>query len=469
MDILLSHGYFLGEDAVEQEVMKPYPPLGLLYLSSYLKRSGFSVEVFDSTFSSVDAFGDYVREMRPPVVGLSANLMTRPRVVEMIRLCHGLGSWVVVGGAEPANYARQYLAQGAHVVVEGEGERTLEELLRHRLEGRPETLAEIEGIAITDEAGGVLRTSSRPMLRDLDKLPLPDREAVDQQAYLDVWRRHHGRGSISIITSRGCPFTCSWCSHGVYGFSYRCRSPQNVADEVQALIRDYAPDMLWYADDVFTMNRRWLFSFSRELQRRRIRIPFETISREDRLDAEVIRELAVMGCFRLWIGAESGSQQVLDAMQRRTSASRVVRMVRLLQDNGIEAGLFIMLGYVGEKREDVEATLSLLKKASPDRFLTTVAYPIKGTAFFDELGDRIVNNGSWETGTDRDLGMQGRYPDRFYDHAGQWIHHRMKLHREWRRDRRDYLQLIRSCAGAGIGRLGMLVPWNQAQYPENDS
>ena len=461
MDILLSHGYFLKEDPVEQEVMKPYPPLGLLYLSSYLKGSGFSVEVFDSTFSSLAAFEARVEKKRPPVVGLSANLMTRVRVVEMIRLCRSLGSWVVVVGPEPASYPRQYLEQGADVIVEGEGEETLEELLRHRSEGRPQSLAEIEGICFRDKAGGIVRTPSRSMIRELDRLPFPDREAIDQKRYMDVWRRYHGRGPVSIITSRGCPYTCSWCSHGVYGFSYRSRSAQNVADEVERLMRTCQPDMLWYADDVFTMNRKWLFSFSNELQKRNLRIPFETISREDRLDAEVIRELAAMRCFRLWIGAESGSQPILDAMQRRTSASRVVEMVRLLQDNGIEAGLFIMLGYAGEQREDVEATLTFLKSASPDRFLTTVAYPIKGTAYFDELGDRIVRNGGWETGTDRDLGVQGRYPDRFYHHAGRWIHHQMKLHRELQNDRPSPLKVIRAFAGARIGRLGMLAPWNQ--------
>ena len=463
MDILLSHGYFLEEDTVEQEVMKPYPPLGLLYLSSYLKRSGFSVEVFDSTFSSPAAFEARAEKIRPSVVGLSANLMTRVRVVEMIRLCHSLGSWVVVGGPEPANYARQYLAQGADVVVEGEGEETLEELLRYRCEGRPKALAEIDGIFFRDQTGEVVRTPSRSMIRELDRLPFPDREAIDQKRYVDVWRRHQGRGSVSIITSRGCPYTCSWCSHGVYGFSYRSRSPQNVADEVEQLMRTFQPDMLWYADDVFTMNRKWLFAFSSELQKRNLKIPFETISREDRLDADVIRELAAMGCFRLWIGAESGSQPVLDAMQRRTSASRVVEMVRLLQDNGIKAGLFIMLGYPGEQRRDVEATLTFLKSASPDRFLTTVAYPIKGTPYFDELGDRIVSSGVWETGTDRDLEVQGRYPDRFYRHAGRWIHHQMRLHRELHSDRPNSLNVIRAFSGAGIGRLGMLAPWNQRQ------
>ena len=463
MDILLSHGYFLMEDAVEKEVMKPYPPLGLLYLSAYLKRSGFSVEVFDSTFSSLPAFEAHVEKIRPPVVGLSANLMTRVRVVEMIRLCRSLGSWVVVGGPEPANYARQYLEQGADVVVVGEGEETLEELLRYRCQGSPGSLAEIEGIFFRDKNGGVVRTPSRSMIRELDRLPFPDREAIDQKRYVEVWRRHHGRGPVSIITSRGCPYTCSWCSHGVYGFSYRSRSPQDVADEVEELVRTCRPDMLWYADDVFTMNRKWLFSFSRELQQRNLRIPFETISREDRLDAEVIRELGAMGCFRLWIGAESGSQSVLDAMQRRTSASRVVEMVRLLQDNGIEAGLFIMLGYPGEQRKDVEATLTFLKSASPDRFLTTVAYPIKGTSYFDQLGDRIVSSGDWETGTDRDLGIRGRYPDRFYHHAGRWIHHQMRLHRELKNDRPNSLKMIRALGGAGIGRLGMLAPWNQRQ------
>ena len=463
MDVLLSHGYFLQDDPVEQEVMKPYPPLGLLYLSSFLKGRGFSIDVFDSTFASPAEFEARVRDARPPIVGLSANLMTRARIVAMIRVCRSLGSWIVVGGPEPANYPDRYLECGADVVVDGEGEETLEELLRHRMEGRPGRLKDVSGIIFRQPDGQLVRTAPRPRIRDLDSFPLPDREALDQRRYVRVWRRRHGRGSVSIITSRGCPYTCTWCSHGVFGFSYRSRSPQNVADEVELIARTYQPDMLWYSDDVFTINRRWLFSYSRELQKRGLRIPFETISREDCLDAEVIQELARMGCFRLWIGAESGSQKILDRMQRRTRASRVVEMVRLLQDNGIQAGLFIMLGYEGEEKEDIEETLRFLKAASPDRFLTTVAYPIKGTPFFEGVEGRIPANSRWEESSDRNLDFEGRYSRGFYRLANRWIHNEMSLHREGQKERPSYFRMLKSFTASRAGRLGMLAPWNQSR------
>ena len=188
------------------------------------------------------------------------------------------------------------------------------------------------------------------MIADLDAQPFPDRAAIDQHAYVDVWRKHHGSGSVSLITARGCPFTCTWCSHSVFGYSHRRRSPANVVDEVEHIVATYAPDQLWYADDVFTINHKWLFEYAAEMERRGLRLPFETISREDRLNEEIIQTLARMGCYRLWIGAESGSQRVLDAMKRRTNAERVRSMVHLLQKYGIEVGMFIMLGYDGEER-----------------------------------------------------------------------------------------------------------------------
>ena len=222
------------------------------------------------------------------------------------------------------------------------------------------------------------------------------------------------------MTARGCPYTCTWCSHSVYGFSHRRRSPTNVADELETIIAEYRPDMVWYADDVFTINHRWIVQYADELRRRGIRMPFETISREDRLNEEIIEILADMGCFRLWVGAESGSQRVLDAMKRGTSAARTREMVRLLQRHGIEAGTFIMLGSEGEEISDIEATLAHLKAALPDRLLTTTAYPIKGTEYERRIADRAVATRPWEEGSDRDVTVAGRHSRRFYEFASRW-------------------------------------------------
>jgi anaerobic magnesium-protoporphyrin IX monomethyl ester cyclase len=453
MDVLLTHAYYLYEDPHELAVMKPYPPLGLLYISSHLKARGFDVSVFDTTFASPADLEAYISRERPPVVGIYSNLMTRANVLKAIEVAKAAGSLVVAGGPDPANYLDEYLSRGVDVIVIGEGELTLEDLLARDFKD----LANVPGIAFRDPDGKIVRTEPRPMIADLDAQPFPDRRAIDQARYVQVWREHHGQGSVSLITSRGCPYTCTWCSHAVFGYSHRRRSPGNVVDEVAQIIAEYTPDQLWYADDVFTINFRWLREYAAELERRGLNMPFETISREDRLNEEIVQILTRMGCSRLWIGAESGSQRILDAMKRRTNAERMRQMVHLLQRYGIEVGMFIMLGYEGEERSDIEATVDHLKVATPDTFLTTVAYPIKGTPYYEEVADRVVARRAWDKGSDRDYGVLGRHSPRYYRFATRWMVNEVALHRQRQAARRSYKRLARAFVNARIGRLGMLL------------
>jgi len=282
MDVLLTHGYFLYEDPHELAVMKPYPPLGLLYINSHLKARGIDSRIFDATFSRLEALETYLRTERPPVVGIYSNLMTRSRVLKVIAAARAAGSTVVVGGPDPANYLDEYLSRGADVIAIGEGELTLEDLVPHLARHGLDGLDLVSGVAFRGANGQIVRTEPRPMIADLDAQPFPDREAIDLPAYIDVWREHHGMGSVSLITARGCPFTCTWCSHSVFGYSHRRRSPTNVVDEVEHIVETYHPDLLWYADDVFTINHKWLFEYAAEMDRRGFHLPFETISREDR-------------------------------------------------------------------------------------------------------------------------------------------------------------------------------------------
>ena len=455
MDILLTHGYFLSEDAVEKRVMRPYPPLGLLYLSAYLKSKGFTVKVLDTTFRTrQEVFAQLARE-RPGCVGIYGNLLTRQNVLELISVCKGVGATVILGGPEPANYAEEYLTHGADVVVMGEGELTLERLLVHLQQNGAEQLQAVEGVVFRGEDGRVVRTPPRALHPDLDALPFPDRDAIDLRAYLEAWRTHHGSSSVSLICARGCPYTCTWCSHSVFGFSHRRRSPANVAEEVTQIVAQFSPDRLWYADDVFTLHHGWLFEYADELRRRNLRLPFECISREDRLNEAVVAELAEMGCFRLWIGSESGSQRVLDAMQRRTDAERVRYVTRLLQQHGVEVGMFIMLGYEGETERDLEATLEHLKAAKPNAFLTTVAYPIKGTEYYQKVADRIVRKGEWAKSTERDLDVAGRPSRRYYAFANRWLVNEVALHRRAHNGRLAWLRRTKAFVNARVGRLGM--------------
>ncbi len=463
MDILLAHGYFLKDDPHEAAVMKPYPPLGILYLSSYLKSRGFHVGLFDATFASREQFRETRAQTRPPVAGIYANMLTRHSVLGMIHDCREVGAVVVLGGPDPANYPDEYLSRGADVIVVGEGEHTLEEILPHLIGPTGHTVPMVPGLVYSDDSGRTVRTGPRPHIADLDALPFPDREAVDVDSYLRAWRERHGAGSISLITARGCAYHCAWCSHAVFGYTHRRRSPRNVADELEFLLAAYRPEMVWYGDDVFTINHRWLAEYAAELRRRGIRVPFETISREDRLDEESIRTLAEMGCYRLWIGAESGSQRVLDAMGRRTDAARVREMVRLLQRQGIEAGLFIMLGYDGEEIPDLQATVQHLKASRPDTFLTTLAYPVKGTPYYDRVNGRVIPLRPWAEGSDRDNTVAGRHSRRFYSFANRWMVSEVSLDKLMASPRGNWDRIARSFASAKAGRLGMLLTQHERE------
>ena len=424
MKLLLTHGYFICEDAKEQAIMKPYAPLGILYLSSHLRAKGFDVEVYDSTFGSRNELFSKLDNETPGVIGIYTNLITRSSVIKIIARARANGWKVVLGGPEPVNYAQEYLEAGADVIIGGEGEVPLEALLRANLD--PELWPQIPGLFFRSQGGKVVNTGAAPLIKDLDAQPWPDRKQIKLEQYLDVWRRHHGKGSVSLITARGCPYHCNWCSHSVYGKTHRRRSPIGVVDEIEWILDCYRPEMLWLADDVFTIHHGWLFEYAEEMRKRRIYIPFECITRADRLNEKVAATLAELGCFRVWIGSESGSQRILNAMQRGVTVKQVQDAVAFCKKNGIQTGMFLMWGFDGEQIEDIEATVTHVKTCRPDVFFTTVSYPIKGTPYFERVASRLVNISGWQESTDRDLRIQGRHSRRFYQYADELLKSEME-------------------------------------------
>jgi radical SAM superfamily enzyme YgiQ (UPF0313 family) len=423
MKLLLTHGYFLAEDAKEQQIMKPYAPLGILYLSSHLRSRGYDVEIYDSTFGSKAELRCILEGQTPGILGIYANLMTRGSVVEIIGNARAAGWRVVVGGPEPSNYPDQYLDAGAEIIIAGEGELALEQLLATGFDHS--RYSEVKGIFFRAANGELVRTAPGSLIHDLDQQPWPDRERINIDGYLAVWRKHHGKGSVSLITARGCPYQCNWCSHSVYGKTHRRRSPKAVVDEIAWILKRYNPEMLWLADDVFTIHHGWLFEYAAEMQRRGFQIPFECITRADRVNERVAETLASLGCFRVWIGSESGSQRILNAMQRGVTVEQVRKAVRMAKDNGIQTGMFLMWGYDGEGIEDVEATVEHVKACKPDVFFTTVSYPIKGTPYFDRVQSRLVSPRGWAESTDRDFRIQGRHSRNFYRYADDLLRSEM--------------------------------------------
>jgi radical SAM superfamily enzyme YgiQ (UPF0313 family) len=430
VDILLANSYYLSFDPTEQQIMRPYPPLGPLYVAAYLRREGFRVAAFDCTFAQDEQeFARALREHDPPVVGIHATILTRPWAGRMIAIAKAQGRTVMVGGPDPASYVEEYLRDhGADYVVVGEGEETARELLAALLgetETRPST---IPGLAFRD-GERIVYTPPREKLKDLDRLPRPALDLVDVPRYLRAWKERHGYTSLHLITNRGCPFTCAWCSRAVYGRSYRQRSPENVAEEMRYLKETYQPDRLWIADDVVGIDRRWITRWRDALVARDAVIPFEGICRVDLINETVLRDLKEAGCRRIYYGAESGSQKVLDAMRKGFTVEEIYRACRLTRSAGIEIGLFTMFGYPGETAEDVRRTIRLVKEICPEFAGFSVAFPLKGTEFYELVKDELPAHLHWTATHEKAAAWKTLYPSEYYQATIRYLTKLLAVHR----------------------------------------
>jgi anaerobic magnesium-protoporphyrin IX monomethyl ester cyclase len=427
--IILTHGYFLEEDPKELAIMKPYVPLGLLYISAYLESSGITHEVFDSTFSDFSSFKKNLQAKQPKLLGLYTNLMTKINVLKiidfvkseaMLRDCK-----IILGGPEIRYNAENYLKQGADLLVVGEGEQTFFEICDTFLK-TGELSFTLDGTASLQGKELVFK-NERVLLKDINTLPMPARKNIDLALYGEAWKKHHGYSMYSVSTMRGCPYTCKWCSRAVYGGTYRRRSAKLVVDELEYLKNNYQPDRIWFVDDVFTINHKWLREFKEEILSRKIIIPYEIITRADRMNEEVIAILQQTGCFRVWIGAESGSQKIVDAMDRRVDVAVVRDMIIKTKKAGIEAGTFIMLGYPGENKTDIKETIRHLQLADPSFYTITVAYPITGTPLYNEVSASLKAEGNWAGITDRDYDFKRKHTKKYYQYAVRWVYNEVNF------------------------------------------
>jgi anaerobic magnesium-protoporphyrin IX monomethyl ester cyclase len=461
MKLLLTHAYFLHEDAKEKRIMKPYPPLGILYIAAYLKKHGFDCQVYDTTFSTQAHFYEYLLAHTPDIIAMYTNLMTKLNVLRTIQFIRQQESLqhttIILGGPEVTHHVENFLEAGADIIAIGEGEQTMLDLMQAYQHSNTPLLEHIHGIAFKNERGEVVQTPEREKLKNLDELPMPDREAIDLHQYLHAWKTHHGQNAISVSTMRGCPYTCKWCSRAVYGLSYRRRSPAHVVEEMRFLKSRYNPDTLWFVDDVFTISHKWLREFAAVLKENKLRIPYECISRSDRMNEEVLDLLKETGCYRVWIGAESGSQAVIDAMDRRVKVEQVREMIQLAKAKGIQTGTFIMLGYPGETQADIEETIHHLKVSDPDYYTITLAYPIKGTPLYTEVESKMVKQLPWETSTDREIEYQRTYSAAFYQYALKRVNHEVAFHRQRKQLFRHPVQLMKLKAKSELAKLGMMV------------
>jgi len=425
MSVLLTHGYFLHEDPREKKIMKPYPPLGILYISSALQKAKIEHDVFDSTFSSFETLTQQIFQKKYRQIGIYANMLTKPNVLKLIQFIRSKDELkditIILGGPDVRYNVEDYINHGADMIVLGEGEQTMVDLINTLNTPFNPFLDKVAGIAFKNYFGKITYNDARPLLKDTDEILFPNRDKIDIHKYLSVWKKHHGTNAININTQRGCPYTCKWCSTAVYGQTYRRRSVQKVCDELEEIIKKYKPDTFWFVDDVFTVSHKWLSEFAIEIENRKLNIKYECITRADRMSDAVIADLKRSGCYRVWIGAESGSQEVIDNMDRRVDVKVVQEMLVKAKNAGIETGTFIMLGYPGETEEDIFKTVDHLVASNPTYFTITVAYPIKGTGLYEQTKGSFVKELDWGTSTDRDIDFERTYPRKYYDDAVRYV------------------------------------------------
>jgi anaerobic magnesium-protoporphyrin IX monomethyl ester cyclase len=439
-EVLFGQSYFLRFDPKLWAAMQPYPPLGTLYAASYLRSRGFSVDLFDAMLAESEAEWDNALARTQPQVAvlyednfnyLSKMCLLRMReaAFAMVRMARERGCTVVVAGSDATDQAAAYLERGADYVLIGEGEETLGDLLEVVLRRPATPLESIQGLAFL-ENGEVRVNQRRPDLKVLDALPFPAWDLVDIERYRSIWIEHHGYYSMNIATSRGCPYHCNWCAKPIWGQRYHVRSAENVAAELAWLKKTYRPDHIWFVDDIFGLLPGWVERFADLVEHHNARLPFKSLQRADLiLKGNTIDALRRAGAQRVWVGAESGSQKILDAMEKGTHVADIYETARRLHAAGIEVGFFLQFGYPGETRQDIERTLQMVRDCRPDDIGMSVSYPLPGTRFFTAVQHELGSKRNWQDSEDLAMLYNGPFSTAFY----RWLHR--ALHREFRAQR----------------------------------
>jgi anaerobic magnesium-protoporphyrin IX monomethyl ester cyclase len=428
--ILVSHSYFIQHDPKQLARMTPYSPLSTLLSAALLREQGHEVAVFDATFQQdVAAFEIALDQIRPSIVAImedNFNFLTkmctvrrREAALAMIRAARARGCLIAVNGPDATDQPARYLDAGAHAVLLGEGEAALTELVRLWQTDPASSLSQVAGLMLPGSTGA---TRPRPHQRALDKLPLPAWDLIDPQSYRRAWQERHGYFSWNIAASRGCPYACNWCAKPIFGRGYEQRSPQSVAMEMRRLKETVAPDHLWFADDIFGLTTEWLRDFAAEVTRLDARLPFIMQSRVNLMRPEAVDALAKAGAREVWLGVESGSQKILDAMDKGSKIGEARTATRNLKARGIRTCWFIQLGYPGESWEDLGLTRDLLRAERPDDIGVSVAYPLPGTRFHQLVKAQLGARHNWEDSDDLAMLFEGTFDTGFYRKVRDLLH-----------------------------------------------
>jgi anaerobic magnesium-protoporphyrin IX monomethyl ester cyclase len=435
LSILVGHSYFLRFDEKQRRRAKPYPPLATLQIAAFLREGGHGVALFDAMLA--DGIEDYEAALdlaRPRLVLFyedNYNFLSKMCLEKMRRACcemiaraRSTGVRVVAAGSDASDAPEPYLLAGADAVLRGEGLPALAALVS-RLDREPALSVSqwVDGLPdVVTIAGSAERSTSvaPPPMPELPQRPAWD--LIDIERYRAVWLEAHGYFSLNMAASRGCSFRCNWCAKPIWGNQYLQRKAGDIAAEMLYLKGEYAPDHVWFADDIFGFRADWVLEFATALAAGGGGVPFTIQLRADLVSPRMADALRRARCREVWIGAESGSQKILDAMNKGIRVPEIVAARRLLGAEGIRVGFFLQLGYLGEELEDILATRDLVDHARPDDIGVSVSYPLPGTKFHELVKEQLGKKRNWQESNDLEMMFSGTYRTEFYRSVRDLLH-----------------------------------------------
>ena len=440
-DVLLTHSYHLAYDRKQARKMEPYPPLGTLYAAGLLREHSISVAVFDPMLAEPQSgLRNSLQVHKPRIVAiyeddfnfLTKMCLTRMRALawEMTEIARAHGARVIVHGSDATDHAAEYLRRGADFVIEGEAEYVLLRVVRAISNGS--SPANIPGVKSLRRTGGceTIEACGRTAPRRFSPpLPFPARDLIDFQPYRQNWKKAHGFISFNLLASRGCPFRCNWCAKPIFGDTYQLRPAEDVALEMRLLKEKYGAEHLWFADDIFGLNRHWLRNFARAVEVLDCAMPFKVQARADLINPETAHALKRAGCTEVWMGVESGSQKILDAMDKGIRVEEVIEARSQLKHQGIRACYFLQLGYPGERWDDLCKTIALVRETRPDDIGVSFSYPLPNTRFYARVKSQLGAKQNWSDSEDLCVMFKGTYTDTFYRAIRDALHAEVELYK----------------------------------------
>lgn len=433
--ILFSHSYFYQLDPKQWKAGKPYPPLGTIYAASYMRSLGHDVDLFDvALMSNVNGIVAYLEQEAPDYLVIyddGFNYLTkmcltnmRHACFEMIKNTKRYNTKIIVSSSDSTDHFERYIEAGADVVLLGEGELSLKETIETFTSNS--NLSEVPGIAYIENEK-IVTNVRRPVIRSLDDLPNPAWDLIDIAPYKAIWEKHGHPFTLNLATTRGCPYKCNWCAKPIYGNRYNSRSPERVVAEIKEIKERFGVTKFWMCDDIFGLKPGWVQSFRDELEKENLSISYHIQSRADLLlQEDNIDALVSSGLKEVWIGAESGSQKILDAMDKGTTLEQIKTSTRILQSKGVRVAYFLQFGYLEETKQDVQATIDMLMGNMPDDIGVSVSYPLPGTVFYDKVKSELSGKSNWTDSDDLALMFQNTFNQEYYKALHRYIHKKFR-------------------------------------------